>query len=197
MTDIEDIISNKTEKDKQKLLDECLRHEKTKYGKCVFKMNNDVCDHQIVNFEFESGATASLNMIAFSKDLCDRKTKIYGTLGSLEFDSSVNSNEIIYFDFRTKKSSVIDCSDSVPLKIERIETNQTENKAIKLNGHGGSDRWLMESFIEAVIKNDKLLVLTDVEDSFRSHLIVFAAEYSRIHSKVVNINEFCLENKVF
>lgn len=50
----------------------------------------------------------------------------------------------------------------------------------------------MESFIEAVVKNDKSLVLTDVEDSFRSHLIVFAAEHSRISKKNVKIKEFCL-----
>jgi hypothetical protein len=76
--DIEDLISSKTDKEKLQLLDECLRHEKTRYGRCVFKHDNDVCDHQIVNFEFENHATATLNMIAFSNDLCTRKTKIYG-----------------------------------------------------------------------------------------------------------------------
>ena len=54
----------------------------------------------------------------------------------------------------------------------------------------------MQSFIEAIITKDKSLVLTDVEDSFRSHLIVFAAEYSRTHKKIVDISEFCLENNI-
>jgi len=54
----------------------------------------------------------------------------------------------------------------------------------------------MESFIEAMLKKDKTIVLTDVEDSFRSHLIVFAAEHSRVNNKIVNISEFCLENNI-
>jgi len=83
-------------------------------------------------------------MIAFSKDLCTRKTKIYGTLGSLEFDGSINSNQIIHSSFVTKKNNVIDCSDAVPLtrsENTRDEIVQENNKLIKLSGHGGSDEW--------------------------------------------------------
>ena len=54
----------------------------------------------------------------------------------------------------------------------------------------------MASFVEAVLKKDKSLVLTDVEDSFRSHLIVFAAEHSRKQSKTVEIAKFCQENNI-
>lgn len=146
-SDIEDLISSKTEKEKRELLNQCLKHDNTRYGKCVFKMDNDVCDHQVVNFEFENGATATLNMIAFSKDLCTRKTKIYGTLGSLEFDASVNSNQVTHSDFRNKKTSVIDCSDCVPIVINRIESSSIDNKAIKLSGHGGSDKWYKYIYI--------------------------------------------------
>ena len=40
------ICKVKSEKEKLNLLDECLKHDKTRYGKCVFKHDNDVCDHQ-------------------------------------------------------------------------------------------------------------------------------------------------------
>lgn len=95
----------------------------------------------VVNFEFENGATATLTMIAFSKDLCTRKTKIYGTLGSLEFDGSINSNQIVHSSFVTKKNNVIDCTDAVPL-VKSNESVSETNKFIKLSGHGGSDEWL-------------------------------------------------------
>jgi hypothetical protein len=52
--DIEDLIVSKSEKEKQQLLDECLRHDSTRYGKCVFKHDNDVCDHQGFYYNFKN-----------------------------------------------------------------------------------------------------------------------------------------------
>ena len=150
-------------------------------------MNNDVCDNQIVNIQFSDGATATLNMIAFSQAFCQRKTTIYGTKGQLDWDDHASPNKIFHFNFLTQKTTEIDCSNARPQK------NADEKL---LSGHGGSDYWLMQSFVEAVIKKDKSLVLTDVEDSFRSHLIVFAAEYSRLTNTVVDIPSFCDQNSI-
>ena len=48
------------------------------YGKCVYKTDNNVVDHQVVNMEFENEATASFTMNAFTKDM-RRETRICGT----------------------------------------------------------------------------------------------------------------------
>ena len=197
-TDIEDILMNKTQVEKEELLDKCLKDSKTKYGRCVYKMDNDVCDNQVVNLQFSDNSTATLTMIAFSKDICSRKTLIYGTKGQLEWDDEKDSKTISHYDFMSKKLSSIDSSDATPsFKIDVQNDGHDSNKDfIHLTGHGGSDFWLIHSFIQAVITNDKRFVLTDVEDSFNSHLIVFAAEYSRVHNKIVDIKQFCEQNDI-
>ena len=50
------------------------------YGRCVYACDNNVVDHQVVNMEYEGGATASFTMTAFTADFT-RQIKIMGTRG--------------------------------------------------------------------------------------------------------------------
>lgn len=194
--DIEDFFMKKSESEKKLLLEKCLANEKTKYGRCAYKMDNDVCDNQVVNFLFDDNSTATMTMIAFTQDICSRKTKIYGTKGQLEWDDALKHNKIQHYDFLTGKSELIDCIDAIPTFKKQTNDQSVNSSHFKLTGHGGSDYFMMDSFIEAVLKNDKSFVLTDIEDSFRSHLIVFAAEYSRLTNKIIDIKEFCELNNI-
>jgi predicted dehydrogenase len=196
--DIEDTIlvnGSTSETGRLALLEKCLRNEeKTSYGRCVFKIgDNDVCDNQVVNMEFDDSSTATLTMIAFSKDTCVRKTKVYGTQGELEWDNSRYPNQIAHYDFLTKKTTMIDCNVNDD---EELKKSERANKNIKLSGHCGTDYWLMHRFVEACLTGNQSLVLTDLEDSLRSHLIVFAAEHSRRTKQVVDIDEFCKRNDI-
>lgn len=176
--------------EQQRIVDKCLAHPDTRYGRCVYKSPNDVMDNQIVMFQFDDGSTATLTMVATSKDLCTRKTRIYGSLGELEWDDSTSSTTIQHYDFLTKKSKTVDCTDAMQVSEEDAAGPRV------MSAHGGSDYFLMRSFIEAVRQGDKRLVCTDMEDSFRSHLLVFAAEHSRRTASVVNIDEFKRQNNI-
>ena len=61
-------------------------------------------------------------------------------------------------------------------------------KVIK-SGHGGGDFKLIEEFIKAVSSNNKE-VKTNAITSVQSHVMAFAAEYSRLNHEVVNIEKF-------
>jgi len=90
------------------------------YGRCVYGCDNDVVDNQVVNMSFEGGATASFTMIAFSEEICVRKTRIFGTRGELEADGQ---NKIKVFDFLTQKSTYF----------------SPDSPATAMGGHGGGD----------------------------------------------------------
>ena len=196
--DIEDLFTEKTsESTRRSLLERCLAHPNSQYGRCVYSLDNDVYDNQIVAMEFNDGSTATMTMIATSKDTCARKTKIYGTRGQLDWDDSSETKVIEHYDFLSEKTSYIEYADAVPrIKKREEEKTSSGNTNIKLTGHGGSDYFLMDAFVEAVLKKDKSFVLTDVEDSFRSHVVVFAAEHSRRTNSVVDVAQFCRDNQI-
>lgn len=194
-SDIENLFTeNKNESERRILLEKCLSHPKSNYGRCVYAMDNDVCDNQVVCMQFNDGSTATMTMIATSKDTCARKTKVYGSRGQLDWDDARQGTYIEHYDFLSGETKMIDYSDASPIIQKR--NSAVDNPNIRLKGHGGSDYFLMDSFVEAVLRNDKSYVLTDVEDSFRSHLIVFAAEHSRRSNSVVDVAEFCHQNNI-
>ena len=63
------------------------------YGRCVYHCDNDVVDHEVVDMEFENGATAVFTMTAFTKNT-RRTIRVMGTLGELEGDSVKGTIEV-------------------------------------------------------------------------------------------------------
>lgn len=141
------------------------------YGRCVYKCDNNVVDHQIVNIQYEDNITATHTMCAFSKD-CYRDIKIFATRGDLI--ANTLNNTIIYHTFVDNKEFVIDVSKL---------TND-------LSGHMGGDKLMINEFLKLINKETSQLD-SSIEKSVLSHVIAFAAEKSRINKGVViNLNEF-------
>ncbi|MCK2219520.1 Gfo/Idh/MocA family oxidoreductase [Actinomadura sp. ATCC 31491] len=139
------------------------------YGRCVYACDNDVVDHQVVNLEFDGGATASFTMTAFTPAL-HRQTRIFGTHGSIDGDG----DRLTVHDFVTGRS-------------ETVETRPTGDATAR-GGHGGGDEALVEAFLTAVATRDRTPVLSSPGESLHSHLIAWAAERSRLTGETVTLS---------
>ena len=145
----------------------------TQYGKCVFKCNNDVVDHQVVNLEFENGAIASFNMSAFNKG--GRHIRIMGTKGEIFGDMSRGTIEL--YRFSTREYEMIDPS----------ETKLTDSI---LDGHGGGDGGIVRVLHKYLTEDYDGDLLSEIGISVQNHMIAFAAETSRKENRVVKMSEF-------
>lgn len=133
------------------------------WGRCVWKCDNDVVDHQVVNMDFENGATASLTMTAFDYG---RSIEIYGTKATLRGGDAHKKLAEADISIRTHHDG----------QIEKITLEALADDGYK--GHGGGDYGLVDS-MDAVFRgegNESALIAHSVE----SHLIGFAAEQSRL-----------------
>lgn len=134
------------------------------YGRCVFRCDNDVVDHQVVALEFAEQVTASFAMEAFTS-YAGRRTAVMGTLG----DAVGDMQTLTVTDFRTNTKQVWDASAND-------------------SGHGGGDFGLLRDFIQAVSQHNPALLTSTIEASMESHLMGFKAEESRLTGKVVNLH---------
>ncbi|WP_433518866.1 Gfo/Idh/MocA family protein [Nonomuraea sp. CA-143628] len=140
------------------------------YGRCVYACDNDVVDSQVVIMEFADGTSATCTVTAFGA-LEHRKTRIFGTRGSIECDGET----LRVHDFLTNEVSVIDALAGAD--------------ASAASGHGGGDGALLKAFFAAVRDNDPALVSTDAQASLATHRVVWAAEQARHTRTVVSIEK--------
>ena len=152
--------------------DPALIREKLKslnYGRCVYRCNNDQCDHYVAIMRFQDGITASFSMDAFTP-YGGRRTRIMGTKGFIEGDMTT----FTFYDFRTNHKSVWDQKVS-------------EVAEYKGSGHGGGDHLLVRDFLRAVSAQDATLLSSTIDVSIESHVMGFMAEKSRKSNKKVAI----------
>lgn len=141
----------------------------TNYGRCVYRMDNDQCDHYVMSLLFEGGITASFNMEAFT-GYHGRRTRVMGSMGDLTGDME----QFVHTDFRTGKTT-------------NWDSKSFDEGAYKNHGHGGGDYRLMQDWVQAVAQKNPNLLTSTIDASIESHLMGFAAEKSRKNKKIVDI----------
>ena len=126
------------------------------YARCVYACDNDVVDHQIVDMQFENGATAHLTLTAVTKDSY-RNVKVCMEKGVIEGDMRDKTLRVCHFG---QEEEIVDLSGSFS------------------DAHGGGDARLIDDVCE-IMEGRKAFSETSVSASMQSHKIAFAAEESR------------------
>lgn len=162
------------------------------FGRCVWEADNSVCDDQIVTMTWEEapysldgsegresrikgrGAkNATFHMVASTEKQCERRGRIYGTKGEIEYDSKA----IRVYNFASKQA-------------------QTHHPHQPGGGHGGGDAGLVQQFVKAcevvcmqamiVAEAQREYIGCTLDDVIRSHAMVFAAEEARKERTVID-----------
>lgn len=145
------------------------------YGKCVWRYDNDVVDHQSVVIEFENGCTATHNMIGGAAK-SQRYLHIIGTKGEIRgvFEDSQYTVRIIK---PGKNQDYIE---------EEIKLEESGDMVGAFGDHGGGDALLIADFIKYIKGEDTSISRTTLNDSINSHLAVFYADEAMEERKVVD-----------
>ena len=144
----------------------------TDYGRCVFRCQNDQCDHYVCNLEFEgadgaAASTASLQVEALTS-YGGRKTRIMGTKGDIVGDMQT----FTLTDFLIGKKYVWD---------------EDISKLPGYEGHAGGDWGIVKDFVLAVAHQDEKYLSSTIDVSVEPHVMGFRAEQARLKSKIVNM----------
>lgn len=144
------------------------------YGRCVYRCDNDVVDHQIVLMELENGVSVSFTMHGHSFEE-GRTIRIDGSQATLLGKFSWNRSFIEIQKHRGGYSRRM----HLPNNIEQ-------------GGHGGGDSGLMAAFVTA-LENRQQENLSDARSVFESHLMAFAAEKARITNSIIDMPAYRAE----
>ena len=148
------------------LLDQALKTGP--YGRCIYKCDNNVVDHQVVILNLEDGSTIDFQMTAFTADF-NRTMTIMGTKGHIE--ASLENKQINVFPFGKDK--------------QIYNVSNSEDDAFS---HSGGDLRLLQSFAKFMKTGQADSSITTIDVSVASHLVALAAEQSRLAGgKVVKL----------
>ena len=141
----------------------------TDHGRCVFRADNDVVDHQTMSVEFENEVMASFQLNGFSLTW-ERSLDLHGTRGELRSSDFSGRLEQRTYD---------------PARFER--------QRVPYHGifHGGGDEKILLAFARAVARGfagDP--TFPSARSCLESHLIGFAAEEARNQGCVVDMTDF-------
>jgi predicted dehydrogenase len=140
------------------------------YGRCVYRADNDVADHQVTIIDFAGGVTASLTVSAFTANVT-RTIRLMGTHGEIEGDLLAGELWVRAF---------------TPGKPSAAERRPIDGAG---DGHGGGDERLLDAFVAGLEERRAggraSIAAGALEASVVGHALAFAAERSRTSGAVI------------
>jgi len=143
--------------------------EQGTHGRCVFRSDNGVADHQTTSIEFEGGVTCSYSLSGFSM-VWERSTIFNGTEGELRAA-----------DFSGR------------FELRRFFPAEVRRKRIRYHSvlHGGGDVLLLGELARAVRgEMTDPEIFPTAEQALEGHLLALAAEEARRSRTVVSMADF-------
>jgi len=147
------------------------------YGRCVWKTDMNVMDHQSVLIDFADGCTATLNMIGGAARP-SRTIHLIGTRGEIRGCLEESQFSILRPDPRPGHETAE----------EIVDLNVGGDMVGAGGGHAGGDLRLMADFLKLLNGEPPSLSSTNLEDSVSGHLIGFCADQAREAGRVVEID---------
>lgn len=141
------------------------------YGRCVYRCDNNVCDHMSILMEFDSGVTATFSLTA-QTSACHRNIHIMCENGEIEADDG--KCQILV------RKHVSSQADTFEERIINVRTNGS--------GHGGGDAGIMEDFTASLNRTGESR--SSISRSVESHLMACAIEEARLTGKVIDMEEY-------
>ena len=142
------------------------------YGRCVFRCDNDVCDHMSIIMEFDNGITATFSLTA-QTDKVHRNIHIMCEDGEIIADDSERTVSVIHF-----RASGRDIPEMRTIDVSKA-----------VSGHGGGDSGIMEDLIR-VLSSASSDSRSSISRSVESHLMACAIEASRLTGKIIDMNSY-------
>ena len=144
------------------------------HGRCVFRCDNDVVDHQIVSMKFKNGVKATFTMSGFTMK-SHRSISLFGTKG--EINGDLEEHQICINDFSSRNKNIINISE--------------DTSSHMAHAAGGSGDFNLAAGFVNSIRNRRRGKKTTVTDAFEGHYMALAAEASRIdNGRLIKLEDF-------
>ncbi|NMP38377.1 MAG: Gfo/Idh/MocA family oxidoreductase [Clostridiales bacterium] len=156
-----------------------LMKKSSPYGRCIYKCDNNVVDHQSVLVNFADGATGTHNMVGGSS-FPSRRIHIIGTKGEIFGNLEDNAFTISKINASSEKE-------------RDVETLDLSSASSELDAHGGGDIRLVRDFVDFQRGAAPSVACTSIFDSVAGHLTVFLADRSRENNgapQAIDIHKF-------
>ncbi|MCX7624597.1 MAG: Gfo/Idh/MocA family oxidoreductase [Candidatus Sumerlaeaceae bacterium] len=147
--------------------------ERGPYGRCVFRCDNDVVDHQVVAVEFSNGAMLNFTVGACTT-YCYRSLRVLGSAGELHGHFERNELRIERF--------VQGLWPEIPTETHKVAAGQ--------GAHGGGDWAVMRNALRLIREEDYAEADRSLQIALDGHLLAFAAEEARRKGEVIEFASY-------